>query len=40
LPTSLGAEVVTPVQTMFWGDRYGQVRDPFGVVWAMNCPSS
>ena len=21
---------------MFWGDRYGQLRDPFGIVWAMN----
>jgi uncharacterized glyoxalase superfamily protein PhnB len=30
-----GAEVVLPVQVMFWGDRYGQVRDPFGVTWAM-----
>jgi PhnB protein len=31
-----GAEVVLPLQEMFWGARYGQVRDPFGVVWAMN----
>ena len=31
-----GAEVVTPVQKMFWGSRYGQLRDPFGVMWAMN----
>jgi uncharacterized glyoxalase superfamily protein PhnB len=31
-----GAEVVTPVADMFWGDRYGQVRDPFGVIWAFN----
>ena len=23
---------------MFWGDRYGQLRDPFGVTWAMNQP--
>jgi uncharacterized glyoxalase superfamily protein PhnB len=28
--------VVTPVADMFWGDRYGQVRDPFGVIWAFN----
>ena len=27
-----GCEVVTPVQTMFWGDTWGQVRDPFGVI--------
>ena len=30
-----GAEVTMPVQVMFWGDRYGQLRDPFGVTWAM-----
>jgi len=23
---------------MFWGDRYGQVKDPFGVEWAINGP--
>jgi PhnB protein len=33
-----GATVVMPVQDMFWGDRYGQLRDPFGVLWAMNSP--
>ena len=31
-----GAEAVMPVAEMFWGDRYGQLRDPFGVLWAMN----
>ena len=31
-----GATVVMPVADMSWGDRYGQLRDPFGVVWAMN----
>ncbi len=31
-----GATVLMPVADMFWGDRYGQLRDPFGVVWAMN----
>jgi len=31
-----GAEVVMPVEKMFWGARYGQLRDPFGVRWAMN----
>jgi len=25
-----GAEVVMPVQDMFWGDRYGKLKDPFG----------
>ena len=33
-----GATVVMPVADMFWGDRYGQLRDPFGVLWAMNQP--
>jgi uncharacterized glyoxalase superfamily protein PhnB len=33
-----GAEVVTPVADMFWGARWGTVRDPFGVEWAMNEP--
>jgi PhnB protein len=34
-----GAEVVMPVELMFWGDRYGQLRDPFGVVWGINAPA-
>jgi PhnB protein len=33
-----GAEIVMPVSEMFWGDRYGQLRDPFGVSWALNEP--
>ena len=33
-----GCEIVMPLQVMFWGDRWGQVRDPFGVLWAMNAP--
>ena len=28
-----GAEITMPVEDMFWGDRFGQVRDPFGHVW-------
>ena len=31
-----GAEVVMPITDMFWGARYGQFRDPFGVTWALN----
>lgn len=31
-----GAEVVVPVERMFWGDRWGQLRDPFGVLWGVN----
>ena len=30
-----GAEVVMPLAEMFWGDRYGQLRDPYGVIWSM-----
>lgn len=33
-----GATAVLPVSEMFWGDRYGQLRDPFGILWAMNEP--
>jgi PhnB protein len=36
--TEAGATVTMPVTKMFWGDRYGQLRDPFGVAWAMNEP--
>jgi PhnB protein len=34
-----GAEVVNPVALMFWGDRWGSMKDPFGVHWAMNEPT-
>src|SRR4051812_41069287 len=26
-----GAEIVMPLELQFWGERYGQLRDPFGV---------
>jgi PhnB protein len=31
-----GAAAIMPPADMFWGDRYGQLKDPFGVTWAMN----
>lgn len=31
-----GCESLMPPQKMFWGDTWGQVRDPFGVTWAFN----
>lgn len=31
-----GATEVMPVQEMFWGDRYGQLRDPYGILWSLN----
>lgn len=33
--TAAGAEVVMPLDVQFWGDRYGQLRDPFGVTWSL-----
>lgn len=30
-----GATVRMPVADMFWGDRYGQVTDPFGHHWSI-----
>ncbi len=32
---SAGATVVMPLQNQFWGDRYGQLKDPFGHYWAL-----
>lgn len=30
-----GFEIEVPLQVMFWGDKYGQIRDPFGFPWAI-----
>lgn len=30
-----GCKPVMPLQEQFWGDRYGQLTDPFGVTWSM-----
>lgn len=30
-----GAKVKMPVEDMFWGDRYGQLEDPFGHLWSI-----
>jgi uncharacterized glyoxalase superfamily protein PhnB len=32
---SLGATVKMPLANQFWGDRYGQIVDPFGHSWAL-----
>ena len=29
-----GCEVMMPLADMFWGDRFGQVKDPFGYKWS------
>jgi PhnB protein len=33
-----GATVRMPLQDMFWGDRYGQLVDPFGHSWSVAGP--
>jgi PhnB protein len=33
-----GASVVMPLENMFWGDRYGQIEDPFGHTWSIATP--
>ena len=30
-----GATVIMPLADQFWGDRYGQLRDPFGHKWSI-----
>jgi PhnB protein len=30
-----GARITMPVSDMFWGDRYGQIEDPFGHSWSI-----
>jgi len=32
---SAGATVTMPLGNQFWGDRYGQIKDPFGHIWAL-----
>jgi PhnB protein len=33
-----GCAATMPPQDMFWGDRYAQAKDPFGVLWAFVGP--
>lgn len=33
-----GAEPVVDMADQFWGDRYGQLRDPFGHTWSIGGP--
>jgi PhnB protein len=33
-----GATVAMPIADQFWGDRYGQVRDPYGHTWSIGSP--
>ncbi|MEP7074313.1 MAG: VOC family protein [Acidobacteriota bacterium] len=31
-----GSSVIMPVADMFWGARYGKIRDPYGHEWGIN----
>jgi PhnB protein len=33
-----GCTVVMPFERQFWGDRWGMVRDPFGIEWGIDEP--
>jgi PhnB protein len=34
-----GATVKFPLENQFWGDRYGQIEDPFGFTWSIGGPT-
>lgn len=36
--TDAGATIMMPPMDAFWGDRYGQVLDPFGHAWSFAHP--
>jgi PhnB protein len=33
-----GATILFPLENQFWGDRYGQLTDPFGHRWSIASP--
>jgi PhnB protein len=34
-----GGQEKMPLADQFWGDRYGQLTDPFGFTWSIGAPS-
>jgi len=34
-----GCEVTMAMEVQFWGDRYGQLKDPFGFAWSIGGPA-
>lgn len=38
--TSTGSEVAMPFEPAPWGDHYGQIKDQFGVLWAIVVPGA
>jgi PhnB protein len=35
-----GCTIVMPFERQFWGDRWGMVRDPFGINWEIDEPAA
>ncbi len=35
-----GCTVCMPFETMFWGDRWGMLTDPFGLSWSIDEPAA
>ena len=35
-----GGQEKMPLADQFWGDRYGQLTDPFGFTWSIGAPAS
>jgi PhnB protein len=33
-----GAKVLMPLAEQFWGAKYGQLQDPFGLIWSLSTP--
>lgn len=33
-----GGKEKMPLDDQFWGDRYGQLTDPFGYTWSIGAP--
>jgi PhnB protein len=34
---AVGGKVLLPLQDMFWGARFGMLKDAFGIGWMFNC---
>jgi uncharacterized glyoxalase superfamily protein PhnB len=34
-----GCTIAMPIQDQFWGDRYGELTDPFGYRWSIGAPA-
>jgi uncharacterized glyoxalase superfamily protein PhnB len=30
-----GCTITMPIEVQFWGDYYGQLKDPYGISWAI-----